>query len=190
MSGGVTWQTIRSAFSTGGFPDEPPLLQELDINFNHIKSKGLTVMNPFKQIDRNIMDDTDLAGPILFCFLFGGFLFLSGKAHFGYIYGVATLGWLSMYSILNLMSDTGIDGYRTASVLGYALLPMVLLSSLTIVFKMQDITGVILSAVTVVWCTNSSSGMFVTVLSMKEQRLLVAYPVALLYSAFALLAVF
>ncbi|KAH6594646.1 hypothetical protein BASA61_003984 [Batrachochytrium salamandrivorans] len=23
MSGGVTWQTIRSAFSTGGFPDEP-----------------------------------------------------------------------------------------------------------------------------------------------------------------------
>ncbi|KAJ1328813.1 hypothetical protein BSLG_009900 [Batrachochytrium salamandrivorans] len=112
MSGGVTWQTIRSAFSTGGFPDEPPLLQ------------GLTVMNPFRQIDRHIMDDTDLAGPILFCFLFGGFLFLSGKAHFGYIYGVATLGWLSMYAILNLMSETGIDGYRTASVLGYALLPM------------------------------------------------------------------
>ncbi|KAJ1328843.1 hypothetical protein BSLG_009887 [Batrachochytrium salamandrivorans] len=111
MSGGVTWQTIRSAFSTGGFPDEPPLLQVW-------------------------------------------------KGTFGYIYGVATLGWLSMYAILNLMSETGIDGYRTASVLGYALLPMVILSSLTIFFKMQDFIGIILSALTVTWCTSSSSGMF------------------------------
>jgi hypothetical protein len=30
-----------------------------------------------------------------------------------------------MYSLLNLMSVRGIDAYRTASVLGYCLLPMV-----------------------------------------------------------------
>ena len=30
--------------------------------------------------------------------------------------------------ILNLMSESGVDGYRTASVLGYCLLPLVLLS--------------------------------------------------------------
>lgn len=28
-----------SAFGTGGFADEPPLLEELGINFDHIKSK-------------------------------------------------------------------------------------------------------------------------------------------------------
>ena len=33
-----------------------------------------------------------------------------------------------MYLILNLMAETGIDVLRTASVLGYSLLPMVLLS--------------------------------------------------------------
>jgi protein YIPF5/7 len=47
---------------------------ELGINFSHIKQKGMTVLNPFKQVDKHIMDDTDLAGPLLFCILFGGFL--------------------------------------------------------------------------------------------------------------------
>ena len=67
--------------------DEEPLLQgifwtnynvnqELGINFSHIKQKGITVLNPFKTVDKNIMDDTDLAGPLLFCILFGGFLML------------------------------------------------------------------------------------------------------------------
>ena len=59
---------------------------------------------------------------------------------------------------------------------------------------MKNVSGVIglriLSALSVLWCTHSASLIFVTVLSMTEQRLLVAYPVFLLYSAFALLAVF
>jgi hypothetical protein len=46
------------------------------------------------------------------------------------------LGVLSMYIILNLMSAHRIDGYRTASVLGYSLLPMVLLVSLSAVLHL------------------------------------------------------
>ncbi|TPX73976.1 hypothetical protein CcCBS67573_g04758 [Chytriomyces confervae] len=46
-----------------------------------------------------------------------------------------------------------------------------------------------MSIVSVCWCTYSASLMFLTVLSMSEQRFLVAYPVGLLYSAFALLVV-
>ncbi|CAJ0635822.1 6319_t:CDS:2 [Entrophospora sp. SA101] len=91
-----------SAFGTGGFADEPPLLE---------------VLNPLKTIDKHLMDDTDLAGPLIYCLIFGVSLLLTGKAHFGYIYGVALLGWLSIYLILNLMSDLGIDVYRTASFL-------------------------------------------------------------------------
>ena len=49
----------------------------------------------------------------------------SGKPQFSYIYGVALLGTTAIYLLLNLMSDRGIDAYRTASVLGYCLLPMV-----------------------------------------------------------------
>jgi hypothetical protein len=116
------------------------------------------------------MDDSDLAGPIIFCFLFGGFLLLSGKAHFEYIYGVALVGVFSIYGILNLMSDHGIDGYRAASVLGYSLLPMVLLSCLSGILQLSHgYIGLILSAVSVFWCTYSASLIFVTVLSMNEQ---------------------
>jgi hypothetical protein len=109
----------------------------LGINFSHIWTKGITVLNPLKEVDRTIMNDTDLAGPLVFCFLFGGFLLLSGKVHFGYIYGVALVGWLSMYAILNLMATNGIDAYQVASVLGYSILPIVILSSISILTQLR-----------------------------------------------------
>ncbi|CAG8440802.1 2160_t:CDS:2 [Ambispora leptoticha] len=170
-----------SAFGTGGFADEPPLLEELGINFGHIKSKSLAVLNPLRTVDKNIMDDTDLAGPLLFCLIFGVSLLLTGKVHFGYIYGVAVLGWLSIYSILNLMSESGLDGYRTASVLGYCLLPLVILSLIGVMVPLSGPIGLIASGLAIGWCTYSSSTMFVTVLQMSEQRLLVGYPVGMLY---------
>ena len=40
------------------------------------------------------------------------------------------------------------------------------------------------------WATITATRMFITSLSMKDQIILVAYPVALLYSCFALMAMF
>jgi hypothetical protein len=50
--------------------------------------------------------------------------------------------------------------------------------------------GYMLSSLSIVWCTYAASGIFVAVLRMSDQRLLVAYPVGLLYGCFALLSVF
>jgi hypothetical protein len=50
--------------------------------------------------------------------------------------------------------------------------------------------GYLLSILSILWCTYSASGIFVAVLEMSDQRLLVAYPVGLLYGCFALLSVF
>ncbi|KAI7858624.1 hypothetical protein BDC45DRAFT_433639 [Circinella umbellata] len=185
-SSGSFW----SAFGTGGFADEPPLLEELGINFEHIKTKSLAVLNPFRIVPDNIMDDADMAGPLLFMLLFGVFLMLSGKVHFGYIYGVGLLGVVSIFLILNLMSGNGIDWSRTASVLGYCLLPMVMLSGFSVVLPLGGFVGLLLTAVSILWCTFSSSGMFTSVLHMSEQRFLVAYPVGLFYASFALMTVF
>lgn len=81
-----------SAFGTGGFEGEPPLLEgacaahtlrclvsspcllELGINFSHIRSKSLAVLNPFERIDVRMMDDADLAGPLIFFLCFATFL--------------------------------------------------------------------------------------------------------------------
>ena len=143
----VTWQSIKRAFSTGGYPDEEPLLQELGINFGHIYNKAIAVINPVAKIDSHIMDDTDLFGPLIFCFLLGIFQLLSGKVHFGYIYGVALLGCTSIFGILNLMSATGIDIYRVASVLGYSLLPIVMLSFISALLELKGMIGLVGSAV-------------------------------------------
>lgn len=79
-----------SAFGTGGLPGEPTLMEgkcddltvELDINMPHVWDKSLAVLNPFHKFspnhpkDAHMMDDCDLAGPLLFCFVFGMLLLL------------------------------------------------------------------------------------------------------------------
>jgi len=132
-------QDIQMVYSIGRFSDrtEPPLLEELGVNWQHIRMKTLTVLNPLRTVDQNLMDDTDLAGPIIFCLLFATFLFLGGKPHFGYVYGFILLGTISLHFILNLMSPTGINLFKTASVLGYCLLPLVLTSALGVILSLE-----------------------------------------------------
>ena len=77
------------------------------------------------------MADLDLAGPILFVLLFGTLLLLAGKVQFGYIYGVGLFGIIGLHYLFKFMSnETTIDLIRSASVLGYCLLPLVLISVL------------------------------------------------------------
>ncbi|KAF3927013.1 hypothetical protein ABW21_db0200615 [Orbilia brochopaga] len=183
---------LLAAFGTGGYEDEASLLEELGINFTHIKMKTLAVLNPMASMDQHIMDDSDLAGPILFCFLFGTFLLLSGRVHFGYIYGCALLGSISLHLILNLMAPLGvsINYIRSASVLGYCLLPLVLTSFIGVAVPMDGVLGFAITAIAISWCTFSSSAMFVAVLRVRDMRMLVAYPLALFYCVFGIMSIF
>lgn len=114
----------------------------------------MAVLNPFEQIDARIMDDADLAGPLIFFLCFATFLLFvrvlnllsrifskhpvqSGKPQFNYIYGVALLGSGSIYTLLNLMAEQGIDAFRVMSVLGYCLLPIVGVGALSVVATLE-----------------------------------------------------
>lgn len=184
--------TAASGYETEGndFENEPPLMEELGINFEHICHKTLAVLNPLKQANTAIMQDTDLAGPLVFCLTFGASLLLSGKVHFGYIYGIGVVGCLAMYALLNLMSTSGVSVSCIVSVLGYCLLPMVLLSFFSVIMSLQGMLGSGVTVVCVLWCSISASKLFVSALTMDRQQLLVAYPCALVYGVFALLTVF
>ncbi|KOS19874.1 Protein transport protein yip1 [Escovopsis weberi] len=241
-----------AAFSTEGYDGEPPLLAELGVNFEHIQNKvsphplpcrlrgsktltqgasqTLAVLNPFKNVDRHIMDDSDLGGPLIFFLLYGTFLLFSGKVHFGYIYGLALLGSVSLHLILSLMSPAedpaatqaypqysdpsssqaphdqgprGGDGggggghfsptltfSRSASVLGYCLLPLVATSLFGIVVPMDTSVGILVTSLAILWCTYSASGFFVVVGRMRGMRFLVAYPLALFYVGFGIMGIF
>eukprot|EP01088_Endostelium_zonatum_P005766 TRINITY_DN17678_c0_g1_i1.p1 TRINITY_DN17678_c0_g1~~TRINITY_DN17678_c0_g1_i1.p1 ORF type:complete len:231 (-),score=46.22 TRINITY_DN17678_c0_g1_i1:17-709(-) len=188
-SGGGQYSEYDSSIGASNFV-EPPLLEELGINPGHIRRKTMAVLNIFSKLPADIAGDRDLAGPFLFCLMMGGLLLLSGKVHFGYIYGMAVSGCLVIYILLNLISETGLDMYITASVLGYCLLPLVILSGLAIFLTINSSIGWILSVAFILWCTYSATSMFVTILNLSEQRFLIGYPIALVYSSFALMAIF
>ncbi|KAK4039073.1 hypothetical protein C8A01DRAFT_36973 [Parachaetomium inaequale] len=220
-----------AAFSTEGYQDEPPLLEELGVNVGHIGAKTLAVLNPFSRIDQHLMDDSDLAGPLFFFLLYGTFLLLSGRVHFGYIYGLAVFGSCLLHVILSLMapsqqhqhpdpSTTGAPSYpadpattatgiagptptttttttssnltfaRSASVLGYCLLPLLATGLVGIFLPMDKPAGITLSSAAIMWSTWSASGIFCAVGGMRGMRALVAYPLALFYVGFGIIAVF
>ena len=68
-------------------------------------------------------------------------LLLVGKVHFNYIYGIGVLGCLAMYGLLTLMSMAPVPVAVVVSVLGYCILPIVMLSAVSVVFSLQGWTG-------------------------------------------------
>lgn len=187
---GLAPGTMEYTAAGDGFEEEPPLLEELGINFDHIWQKTLTVLDPLKPADGSIMNETDLTGPVLFCITLGATLLMAGKSHFGYVYGISAVGCVGMYMLLNLMSMCSVSCGCVASVLGYCLLPMVALSAFAIFYSLQGLLGMFLALLVIGWCSHSASKIFSTTLGLAGQQLLVAYPCALLYGVFALLSVF
>ncbi|KAM3164817.1 Protein YIP [Lachancea thermotolerans] len=190
---------LLSALSTKGYPHELPLLEEIGINFSHILTKTKNVLQPLRRSDSlplEIISDCDLAGPLIFCLLFGTLLLAAGKVHFGYIYGVALFGTISLHTLLRLMGNEDNKAQpqqlflRTASILGYCFLPLCLLSLVGVFFPLNNMMGYALALIFVCWCTWSSSGFFTAVLQLKNARVLIAYPLSIFYSVFALMAIF
>ncbi|XP_054269181.1 protein YIPF5 [Macrosteles quadrilineatus] len=172
------------------FDDEPPLLEELGIDPDQIGKKILVVLDPFTSTVP--IGDYDLAGPLAFCILLAGFLLLSGgTAHFGYVYSLAMTSCFMMYALLNLMTTSaGFTLTSVASVLGYALLPVVVLSGVGVLFNLQNVYGLVMAAVAVAWSSLAASRLFVTISADRGQRPLIAYPCILLYAVFTLLVIF
>lgn len=190
--------TSTYIYNPDDFADEPPLLEELGINISHIQTKSLAVILPMKYakqtINENlIMDDTDMAGPIVFGVTLALELLLAGRIHFGYIYGLGLFGCFATTLIINLMSpNTAISIWTVVSILGYSLLPVNMLAALNVLYRirlMGDL-GVVLGMITIAWCTVSSTRLFERGCGLRDQRFLIGYPNALLYSAFVLLTIF
>lgn len=181
--------------------DEAPLLEELGVNLEHIGMKTKAVILPLSRFGgtqmepADIVQDADLAGPIAFALILGAEMVLTGKLQFGYIYGFGVFGCLSMTLIVNLMSPVpeGISVWTVSSVLGYALIPVNVLAAVKLIVinlvNLQTL-GRILGLFTVAWSTVASTRLLELGCGLQEQRYLIAYPVALLYSAFVMITIF
>ena len=144
------------------------------------------------EIDERLVEESDLAGPIVFVFMLGGMLMLHGKLHFGYVYGFGLSSCLATYTLLNLMSESeaGVDFSAVVSFLGYCLLPVIILAAVALVVDMTSTLGSTFAALAVLACTGTSTRLFEAKLHMRHQRYLIAYPLALIYSCFVLITIF
>lgn len=190
---------LFNALSTKGYPHEPPLLEEIGINFDHIIAKTKIVCNPAgsrNALSDEILNDADLAGPLIFFLLFGLFLLLAGKVHFGYIYGVALFGTVSLHNLSKFMgnnesgSPAKLQFFNTASVLGYCFLPLCFLSLIGVFLGLDNTLGYTLGSIFVLWSTWSSSAFLNLLLQLHDARALIAYPLLIFYTVFALMAIF
>lgn len=201
FSGTMDSTVSSSTPSTGAptyedFDNEPPLMEELGINLEHITTRSRVVIVPFMKsssIDISSMEDADMIGPVLFALLLGGELLLSGKFQFGYIYGLCMFGCLSLTLILNLMTPKeAISVWTVTSGLGYSLLPVNALAAINILFRVKNmgVVGLFAAALVIIWCTMASTRIFERGCGLRDQRYLVGYPCALFYSAFVMITIF
>ena len=170
--------------------EELPLLEELGINPQSILNKIFGVIT-LKRIDKKFVEDTDMGGPLLIFLIFAFSLVLQYKTCFGYIYSISLFGSVLIFILLNLMSkNKEILLYNTISVLGYCLIPIVLLSFIAIFLSMKNILGGILSLTAIILSSLNASRFFEIGLEMYTQRWLIFYPVALFYTCFVLVTIY
>ena len=175
------------------YSNEPPLLEELGIDFSHIFKKILVVINPWKVIDEPLINDADLVGPIIFCFILSLFLLLKGRIQFGYTFGYFFAGCTLIYILLKLLSDSSSNNVSLTSVmsiLGYSMIPLLFLSMFSVVFPVRTVVGWIVAVVCILWASFSASRFIESLLKSNDQRYIIMYPLVLLYAVFALITVF
>lgn len=176
----------------GGFEDEPPLLEELGINTKQIWSKSVSILNPIR-VNPTLHEDADLSGPFLFLLGFGLFQLLAGKLHFGILLGWVTVASLFLYIVFNMLAgrNGNLDLYRCLSLIGYCMLPMVILSALALFVPQGGLAIFVMAGVFVVWSTRVCTRLLVELASCgDEHRGLIAYACFLIYTLFSLLVVF
>ncbi|XP_034705426.1 protein YIPF5 homolog [Vitis riparia] len=174
------------------FDDEPPLLEELGINTKQIWNKTVSILNPFR-VNPNLHEDADLSGPFLFLMSFGLFQLLAGKIHFGIILGWVIVAALFLYVVFNMLAgrNGNLDLYRCLSLIGYCMLPLVILSAFSLFVPQGGLVIFGMAAVFVLWSTRVCTRLLVELASCgDEHRGLITYACFLIYMLFSLLVIF
>ncbi|KAK1416570.1 hypothetical protein QVD17_32361 [Tagetes erecta] len=177
---------------SANFDDEPPLLEELGINTKQIWNKTVSILNPFR-VKPDLHEDADLSGPFLFLMAFGLFQLLAGKLHFGIILGWVTVASLFLYVVFNMLAgrNGNLDLYRCLSLIGYCMLPIVILSAVSLFVPQGGVVIFVMMGLFVIWSTRVCTRLLVELASCgDEHRGLIAYACFLIYMLFSLLVVF
>nr|GMC92706.1 protein YIPF5 homolog [Ipomoea batatas] len=153
--------------------------------------KTISILNPFR-VKADLHEDADLSGPFLFLMAFGLFQLLAGKIHFGIILGWVIMASVFLYVVFNMLAgrNGNLDLYRCVSLIGYCMLPVVILSAISL-FLPGGMAIKVVAGVFVIWSTRVCTRLLVELASCgDEHRGLIAYACFLIYTLFSLLVIF
>lgn len=178
---------IKSAL-TGYAHGDPPLLQELGINFHTILQECRLLFTPTPTPDST----TDLTGPLIIVFLFSSILLLAGKILFGCVYFLSVLFTLAVHRLVNMMGEGEMEYVAVCSVMGYAFLPMCGFVGVWVVagYLVGESVAVCLGAGCSFYGAWICAEVFVECLRMREKKWMVLYSVFLVYMSFVVLALY
>ncbi|GMN39409.1 hypothetical protein TIFTF001_008630 [Ficus carica] len=174
------------------FEDEEPLLDELGIHPDQIWKKTKSILNPFK-VNPAVYKDSDLSGPILLYMSLCLFQLLAGKIQFGVILGWIVVSSIFLYVVFNMLAgrNGNLDLHTCTSVVGYCLLPVVILSAASLFVPQVGVLRFSIAAVFVLWATRVCTGLMVSLADGgEEHRGLISYAALLIYTLFSLLVIF
>ncbi|KAI5081856.1 hypothetical protein GOP47_0001599 [Adiantum capillus-veneris] len=84
-----------------------------------------------------------------------------------------------------------LDLYRCVSFVGYCLLPMVIFSALQLFLPRSGLAVLVIACLAVIWCTRACCTLLImSSPHAEEQRSLIGYACALIYTTFSLLIIF
>lgn len=187
MRDGDTFTSIGANLNEDG---DPPLLEDIGIDPSLIwdKMKSIVIVDRPYQV---YIDESDLTGPILIALVFGLELLAAGKIQFGDIYAMFITGNCFAYLLFNLMSQKEyISLYSIMSILGYGLIPMLLLGLLGIFIPLKGVVGIILGIIISIWSAMASSNYIDLMIGGYDRRTLIVYPLILFYVSFVMITIF
>lgn len=190
--GGSITTSTSSLRGPASFDDEEPLLDELGIHPDQIWRKTKSILNPFR-VNPTVHKDSDLSGPIFLYLSFGLFQLLAGKLQFGVILGWIVISSIFLYVVFNMLAgrNGNLDLHTCTSVVGYCMLPVVILAALSLFLPQGGLVRLVVTAVFVLWATRAAANLMVSLADGEEEhRGLISYACFLIYTLFSLLVIF
>ncbi|XP_065857085.1 uncharacterized protein [Euphorbia lathyris] len=181
-----------SSLATANFDDEEPLLDELGIHPEQIWRKTKSILNPFR-VNPTVYKDSDLSGPIFLYLSLCLFQLLAGKIQFGVILGWIVVSSIFLYVVFNMLAgrNGNLDLHTCTSVVGYCLLPVVMLSAASLFIPQGGPVKYVIAGVFIIWATRACTNLMVSVADGgEEHRGLISYACFLIYTLFSLLVIF
>jgi len=165
--------------------DSKPLLEELDIDLKDIYYKIRCVLMPMPSLGFNrqvVRDNPDFWGPLAVVLLFSMISIYGQFRVVSWIITIWIFGSLTIFLLARVLGGEVSYG-QVLGVIGYSLLPLIVIAPLLLVIGGFDIVSTLIKLFGVFWAAYSAASLLVGD-EFKTKKPLLIYPIFLLYIYF------